>query len=605
MSQLGERSVPKGKVLASLVECLRRVFATNRRLTVGLLLLLTVQALCPVAMAAVVKRLIDALQLGVADSTTQGVPEALIWLAVEAALTALLVVARHVATHTRALLMLEFNHSIRQGLITDVMRRPLVEREDAGFQDRFGRVWRDASDRPLAMALKGFALIQFLVLGAGSFVLLGDINPWLALGVTVGAVPAFVAEARFSKQTFGFYDWAEPMVRRQAYVEHLVSDERYARELRTLGLQDKLKDDHHQVFKALHKPRRQLAKQHAALGSLFRLLSVAVIYGLSGWLVLQALGGHITIGTLVMGLALLKEGSSAVTGSLDAVAGIVDDHRYVDLLQEHLAAGSIEASPKGDASGPELADGLRVEELSFAYPGSDKLALDGVSLHLKPGQTLALVGVNGAGKSTLVKQVCGLYEPDSGEVSFQGRPIRDWNRDALLARISVILQDFIRYQWTMEENIQVGDIHQEHPTEHLEEVLNVSQARTLVDSLKHGLKTQLGRWFEGGVDISGGQWQRVALARMFFRSGAELWILDEPSAALDIHAEVKLHETLRQNAGQKMVLLISHRFATVRHADEILVLEEGRVVERGNHDELMAAKGLYHEMFEKQAEGLR
>jgi ATP-binding cassette subfamily B protein len=577
---------------------LREVRDSAPILTLLLFALLVLQGLCPISIALVAKRLFDALQAGQHHG-------ALAWLVVEAALAAALALALQLLVHIRNLIILRYSQSVRLALMRDVLSRPLLQREDAGFQDRFSRVWREAGSRPVQLALRGFSVLQALVTGTGAVCLLAGLQPWLAIGVLLAALPAFIAENRYSKSAFGFFDWAQPWLRRQSYVEQLVSNQDHAQELRSLQLQKRLLHEHQRAFTELEAPQRRLAGRYAALGSLLRLVTVASVYAMSAWLILRTTGDTVSIGTLVMGLGLLKEGSGAVNQLLDGLAGMVENYPHVAMHHAFLDE-SVTLPPDGVAtSGPRPEDGLELCGVTFSYPGSERPAVEAVDLHLRPGKTVALVGVNGAGKSTLVKLACGLYEPTQGTVQLDGLPLVQWRRQALLAQVSVLLQTFIRYQWTLRDNVEVGNVSASLTDSELATVLDQAQASEVVAALPAGTETQLGRWFEGGVELSGGQWQRIALARTFARRSARLWILDEPSSALDIHAEAQMHELLRQNAGDKMVLLISHRMGTVRHADEIVVLEHGRVVERGTHAELMAIGGRYRTMFDLQAASLR
>jgi ATP-binding cassette, subfamily B, bacterial len=584
------------------LKCLRQVSKVNGLLTVSLLVLIVLQAVCPVLMAIIVQKLIDTLT----KAEIQHSSDIIIYIVLEGILALIIVSSQHASTHIRSILMLEFNQSIRHKLIVDVLNRPLIEREHSGFQDRFDRIWREASQKPLAMALKGFGLIQSIVLGVGSFVLLGGISPIFAFGVIIGAIPRFIADYKFSEHYFGFYNWAESRVRHQAYIEHLISDERYSMEIRTLGLQKRLSERHYRLHKDLLVPQKKLAFKQTIYGIFFRVISIFINYGLASLLVLQAFHHKISIGELVMGLALLKEGNTAVTRVFDSAIGIMDDFRYVNLLEKHLEESQSNHNelPVKAKTKKLLKKGLELRNISFTYPGAASPALQNISFTLKPGQTKAIVGVNGSGKSTLVKTICGLYSIKEGNICLFGKELTHWHTEDLLKQISVILQSFIHYQWSMKENIVIGDVDRPIEYEHMDNVLKVSQSKSVEQSLSLGLETQLGKWFEGGVELSGGEWQRIALARMFYRKDASLLILDEPSSALDINAELELHESLRHNNDNKMILVISHNFATVRHANEILVLDKGIIIERGSHEELMQIKGKYYKMYQGQIKSI-
>jgi ATP-binding cassette subfamily B protein len=260
----------------------------------------------------------------------------------------------------------------------------------------------------------------------------------------------------------------------------------------------------------------------------------------------------------------------------------------------------------GDAlSGPDPADGLRFEDVCFSYPGASEPALTDVSFHLRPGESLALVGENGSGKTTLIKLLTRLYEPSSGRITLDGLDLAEWDPERLRQRIGVIFQDFVRYQFLVGENIGVGDVRRFEDEPGWRDAAAKGMADVFVDRMPEGYGTQLGRWFPGGRELSTGQWQKIALARAFMRRDADILVLDEPTAAIDAAAEASIFEHFQTLAQGRMVILISHRFSTVRQASKILVVDAGRIVEHGTHEELLARDGRYAKLFLLQAEGYR
>jgi ABC-type multidrug transport system fused ATPase/permease subunit len=279
-----------------------------------------------------------------------------------------------------------------------------------------------------------------------------------------------------------------------------------------------------------------------------------------------------------------------------------EDNLYLSNLYEYLEQAPVYRW--GEAPrGPDPADGVRFEGVSFSYPGALQPTLDEINLHIRPGQSLALVGENGAGKSTLIKLLCGLYQPDSGRVLIHGLDVREWQRNALRRQIAVIFQDFNRYQFTVGENIGAGDIEGFRDERRWEESARKGMAMPFIRKLERGFATQLGSWFKGGKELSTGQWQKVALSRAFMRTSADILVLDEPTASMDAAAEAELFEYFREHTAGRISILISHRFSTVRQADRIAVLEHGRIVEYGTHAELLEKDGRYARLFNLQAQG--
>ena len=320
------------------------------------------------------------------------------------------------------------------------------------------------------------------------------------------------------------------------------------------------------------------------------------------WIVLATIAREITLGAMTMYLMLFRQGQTAVTAILSAISGMYEDNLYVSNLYEYLEQPELAHSGTRDA-GPFPLRGLELENVSFRYPGAEVNALSDLSLTLTPGSSLAIVGENGSGKTTLIKLITRLYEPTGGSIRLDGLDLTEWDVDALRRRVGVIFQDFGRYQFTVGENIGAGDVRRIEDAGRWREAAEAGRAAPFIDELPDTYETQLGRWFKGGRELSGGQWQKIALSRAFMRSDADILVLDEPTAAMDAASEASIFEHFRRMSRDKMTILISHRFSTVRKADHIIVLEQGRVHESGNHESLMAEDGQYAHLFRLQAEG--
>jgi len=332
------------------------------------------------------------------------------------------------------------------------------------------------------------------------------------------------------------------------------------------------------------------------------LLSTAALYGAYAWIVITTISGAITLGAMTMYLVLFRQGQSAVAAILTSISGMYEDNLYLSNLYEYLEQ-PVPARRGAAVHGPDPDRGLEFQKVSFSYPGAAQEALHNISLQVRPGQSLALVGENGSGKTTLIKLLTRLYDPTAGRILLDGRDLQEWDVEALRQRIGVIFQDFGRYQFSVGENIGAGDVRHIDDAERWQEAAETGMAAPFINNMPEGYETQLGRWFKGGRELSGGQWQKIALSRAFMRSEADILVLDEPTAAMDASSEAAVFDHFRTASGNKMTILISHRFSTVRAAAQIIVIHEGEILERGNHESLLAADGQYAHLFRLQARG--
>ena len=372
--------------------------------------------------------------------------------------------------------------------------------------------------------------------------------------------------------------------------------------MKLLGLGPMLVRRYSAIFDTVFGEEARLMIKRGVWGYAVSLLSTVALYGTYVWIAIGAMARTITLGQMTMYLIVFKQGQSAFSGILRDLGGMYEDNLYLDNLYAFLETDVPHWS--GTATeGLRPGDGIRFEDVSFTYPGADNPALQGVSLHIPPGRKLALVGHNGSGKTTLIKLLTGLYRPSSGTIQIDGRPLEEWDRDALHARIGVIFQDFVRYQFKVGDNIGVGDLPRMEDTDRRREAARKGMAQDFIEALPESYDTQLGKWFKNGRELSGGQWQKIALSRAFMRSDADILVLDEPTSAMDAEAEAEIFARVRALAKDKVAILISHRFSTVRMADEIVVLHGGRILEQGDHDSLMSAQGHYAHLFSLQAAG--
>ncbi|MDJ0919424.1 MAG: ABC transporter ATP-binding protein [Woeseiaceae bacterium] len=580
---------------------LELVWTTSRPLTFTLATLTIIAGILPAAVAYIGQLIVDGVVAAIAaeNPDTWGVLRLVL---LEALVVAAVAGSQRGISVCQSLLRALLGQRVNVMILEKALTLQLSHFEDSEFYDKLTQARREASSRPLSLVNRTFGLVQNLISLTSYAVLLFAFSPWAVLILIGAGIPSFIAEAKFSGDAFRLFRWRSPDTRMQMYLETVIAREDGVKEVKLFQLGPRLLQRYRDIFTKLFAEDRKLTLRRDGWGFVLGLISTAAFYGAYAWIVLSTIAGEITLGAMTMYLLLFRQGQSAVAAILTSISGMYEDNLYVSNLYEYL--GQEVTMRDGDkVQGPHPERGLEMEHVSFTYPGSEVPALDDISLSIRPGQSLALVGENGSGKTTLIKLLTRLYEPSKGRILLDGLDLKEWSVEALRQRVGVIFQDFGRYQFSVGENIGAGDVRHFEDQERWSDAADAGRAAPFIGNMPEGYDTQLGRWFKDGRELSGGQWQKIALSRAFMRSDADILVLDEPTAAMDAGSEAEIFEHFRTVSSDKMTILISHRFSTVRAADHIIVISDGHIVERGDHESLMAEDGQYAHLFKLQRRG--
>ena len=575
---------------------LKLAWKSSPRISIAIGILTLISAVLPLSIAYVGKLIIDNIVAKSHDLTIN-------WVLTEFGLIALQAMVQRSLFLLRSLLGARLGADVNILILEKAVTLDLSHFEDSEFYDKLTRARREASSRPLSMVTDSLQLLQNVLTLSSYVVLLFAFSGWAVLGLVLAALPATIVEMRFSHAAFRLRNWRSAESRKLNYIEYVLANDEHVKEVKVLGLGPMLLDRYKKLTDQFYNEDKDLSVKRSVWAYLLSLLATITFYGCYLIMAIQAARGELSLGNLTLYVIAFRQGQQAFQSCLTAIGGMYEHNLYMSNLFSFLeiSVGRMKAVSKNFLTIAER--GIRFQNVGFRYPGRETWALRDINLYIPEGRSLALVGHNGAGKTTFIKLLCGLYTPSEGNILLDGKDLEAWGTIELQKRLGVIFQDFNQYHFSLRENIGMGSVQHLDDEPRVHRAVDRVGAEEILKGMTDGLDTMLGRWFSNGVDLSGGQWQKIALARAFVREEADILILDEPTAALDAEAEQKIFERFQILAKGRTTILISHRFPTVRIADRIVVIEGGRLVEEGTHESLLAAKGRYAELFSLQARG--
>jgi ATP-binding cassette, subfamily B, bacterial len=525
-------------------------------------------------------------------------------VATEVAFNVLLGILTRAIDYSDSLLANRYTQHVSVRVMEQAARLDLTTYEDPVFYDRLERARVQATDR-LAMIQQMGRLFQQVITTLVFSVALAWASPWLILLLALGVLPSFIGETHYAFLGYAKNFRQTPAKRQMDYLRQVAGSREGAKEVKLFGLNKFFTERFQALAHQIYVEDVTLSRSKLIIGGLLGIIGTLGYYGAYVYVIWRTLHNAYDLAQFTFLTAAIQQASSNLQQVFSTASGIADQALFLtDLLAFFDMKPTVQSKPDALPAPSPIRQGFEFRNVSFTYPGTERTVLHNFNFTLSPGERIALIGENGQGKTTVVKLITRLYDPTEGQIFLDGIDLREYSLEDLHRQIGVIFQDFMRFEMTARENIAVGRIDQPHQQAAIEDAAHKSLADTVVDKLAHGYDQVLGRRFEGGVELSGGEWQKMALARAYLRD-AQLLILDEPTAALDARSELEVFERFAELTQGKMALLISHRFSTVRMADRIVVLSGGRLLEEGNHQQLIAKNGLYASMFEMQAASYR
>ncbi|HEV2423097.1 MAG TPA: ABC transporter ATP-binding protein [Candidatus Acidoferrales bacterium] len=593
------------KALHNVPPVLGMIWTSARKSVFGGVLFRILVAVMPAGALLVTKYIIDALTILYKNHYTTPLPHYFWWLVgAEFALACLGMIFSRLADFCETNVADLFTRYIGKRIMEHASTLDLTSYEDAAVYDKMDRARVQGTDRVAMIRAMG-QLIQQIIATIASAVLVVFAAPWILAILFLSVVPAFVGETHFSFLGYSLNFRQTPARREMDYLRIVGGSKESIKELKLFGLGQFFVKRYTTITDELHEETVALARRKLIAGTFLTLLGTLGYYGTYAYVIYETVVGRFSIGTLAMLTGAIAAASTSIQAVFTTFSGIADQALFMtDLLEFFAVQPRVFSKPNALPVPRPVRQGFEFRNVSFSYPGHSRVVLGNINFKLEPGERIALVGENGQGKTTIVKLLVRLYDVTAGQILLDGVDIREYDLEDLWKEVGVIFQDFVRYEMSAAHNIAMGRIEQKGNGDGIRLAAEKSLADQVISRLPKKYEQILGSRFEGGVDLSGGEWQKIALARAYLRD-AQLLILDEPTAALDARSEHEVFQRFAELTEGKMSLLISHRFSTVRMANRILVLENGRIAEQGPHDELLKNRGRYAEMFELQAANYR
>jgi len=595
------------ETLRNTPEAFRLVWYASRGSALVGVLLTVIAAALPAGQAWAGKLIID----GIVSAVDQGLPPmdglryVLPFLLLELGLVLAGSITGQVRSLTDRILQSQLTNHVNSLIINKAISLDLQFFENPIFYDTLQNARRQADTSALSIVNATLQMLQQVITLVSLMALLVRFSAWLPVLVIAAAIPAFFSQSQYAERAFRAVTRRAPEARLLNYLEQLLTGNDTVKEIKLFGLGQPLLKRYQELFTRFYMEDRAIAERRTLAGLGWGLLANLAYYGSYAWIVLRTIAGAITLGDMTMFLSIFRQSQGSIRSLLDSINRLYESNLFLDNLVDFLSLQPVLVAPENGRIAPApIREGIEFRNVSFAYPGSETMVLRDINLHIRPGERIALVGLNGAGKTTLIKLLTRLYDPTHGQILLDGVDLRDYDLTSLHQRFGVIFQDFVRYQFTVRENIGFGQVDALDNLARIEDAADRGGATAIIERMPQGYDTMLGRRWERGQELSGGQWQKIALARAFMRE-AEVLVLDEPTSALDAEAEYEVFRRFGELMEGRIAVLISHRFSTVRMADRIVVLSAGKIIELGSHAELIALDGAYARLFNLQAEGYR